>query len=105
MEEGGIADARPQSHQSQGHVNDIENRNEGLLMVAFNEPNDENNLQNWTIFRKFRTALLVLSTGEVGGWASANDSAIIPRVTKSFGVNSVAEFMAMGIYLISSRRS
>lgn len=71
------------------------------IIVQFDGPGDPHNPHNWSFARKVSTTLVVLCAGLSGGWASGNDSLIIPKAQADFGVSDVTESLSTGLYLIA----
>jgi MFS family permease len=74
---------------------------DNFIIVTFSDINDLNDPRNWSFAKKISTTLILLLPGLVGGWASANDSTIIPQAQKSFGVSTIYESLSTGLYLIA----
>jgi MFS family permease len=98
-----IEAARVASHPQPNHLdsNTVDTEQSSFIIVTFSDINDENNPRNWSFTKKVCTTLILLSTGLVGGWASANDSTIIPQARKTFGVSTMTESLSTGLYLIA----
>lgn len=86
--------------QSSGVIDAQESGNDALITVEFRD-NDAHNPRCWSFWRRVFTTVIVLSTGVVGGWASSNDSTIVPQAMKSFGVGEIVESLATGLYLVA----
>ena len=71
------------------------------IIVNFCDDDDENNPRNWSTAKRVFITSLVLTAGVTGGWASANDSVIVPQIQQAFGVSAVIECLSTGLYLIA----
>jgi MFS family permease len=79
----------------------VNTEQESLIIVRFSDADDEHNPQKWSFTKKTCTTIILLTAGLVGGWASANDSTIIPQAQKTFGVSTITESLSTGLYLIA----
>ena len=58
------------------------------------------NPRAWPRRRKILFTAIALTSGQVGGWASSNVSAVIPQAKETFHVSDVTESLATGLYLV-----
>lgn len=79
----------------------FESDEQGHLVVKFDGDHDMHNPKNWSLMHKIRACAVPLAAGIVGGWASSNDSMIIPQAQEDFCVSDVAESLSTGLYLVS----
>jgi MFS family permease len=95
--------ARVATHSQPIHsdINTVGTEQNSFVIVTFSDINDENDPRNWSFTKKAYTSLILLSAGLVGGWASANDSTIIPQAQKTFGISTITESLSTGLYLIA----
>ncbi|KAF2493039.1 MFS transporter [Lophium mytilinum] len=95
--------ARVTSHSQPNHLDSttVDTEQSSFIIVTFSDVNDKNNPRNWSFTKKVCTTLILLFPGLVGGWASANDSTIIPQAQKTFGVSTITESLSTGLYLIA----
>jgi MFS family permease len=71
------------------------------IIVQFDGDDDKDNPKNWSFAMKFTITSLALCAGISGGWASSNDSTIIPQALETFKVSDVTESLATGLYLVT----
>lgn len=79
----------------------VEPEAEDFIIVNFRDDNDENNPRNWSTAQRVFITSLVLTAGVTGGWASANDSVVIPQMKQALGVSAIVESLSTGLYLIA----
>lgn len=70
-----------------------------FIITSFTS-DDANNPRNWTSARRAFATFLTLTSGLAGGWASANDSLVIPQMQATFGASLVLESLSTGLYLV-----
>ena len=96
---------RVASHSQQGNALEFPDTTDtepgNFIIVTFSNGNDKNDPRNWSFKKKVCVTLILLSNGLVGGWASANDSTIIPQARATFQVSTVIESLSTGLYLIA----
>lgn len=61
---------------------------------------DTNNPRNWSMPRRILATFMALTSGLAGGWASANDSLVIPQMQATFGTSLDVESLSTGLYLV-----
>ncbi|KAL1968914.1 hypothetical protein VTN77DRAFT_1275 [Rasamsonia byssochlamydoides] len=71
-----------------------------VFVVSYEGDKDPMDPYNWSFARRAVATFVLSLIGGVVGWASAIDSAAIPKISEAFGVSDVAASLSTGIFLI-----
>jgi hypothetical protein len=70
-----------------------------VFVVGYEGPDDPLDPHNWPTMKRIAYTSIIASIGAVVGFASSITSSALPQASEEFGVSSVVESLATGMYL------